>query len=74
MSFTYATTANFKRASAVATAKVAGRTRTIGRGTVDGRKLKLKLTHLKRGTYHVTLKRRSGKQWVVIGTSTVVAR
>jgi hypothetical protein len=74
VSFTYATTANFKRASAIATAKVAGHTRTIGRGTVQGRKLRLKLTHLQRGTYHVTLKRRSGKRWVVIGTSTLVAR
>jgi hypothetical protein len=42
-------------ARVLATAKVHGRTRTVGRGAIRAYKLKLKLKHLHRGRYRLTL-------------------
>lgn len=71
MTFTYAASTS-KAAAIKATALVHGRVRVVGHGQVKGRKLRLKLRHLKRGRYHLTLLRRTRHTWVVTGHSTLV--
>lgn len=56
----------------IATTRLRGRTRLIGRGRFRGRKLTLKLRHLHRGRYSLTLLGRTGHKWAVIGHTSLI--
>jgi hypothetical protein len=74
VTYTYAQTAvmTASRARVEATAKIGGKTKVVGKGTIRNHKLKLKLTHLGRGSYRLTLLRlRSHDSPVLIGHTTL---
>jgi hypothetical protein len=73
VTYQYTTNGGAADGRVIATTKIDGATRTVGRGTIHRHKLKLKvtLTHLRRGRYNVRLLELNHGRPVVIGHTTL---
>jgi hypothetical protein len=69
--FTYALPGQATDKAVIATASIHGHTRVIGRGRIRHHRLTLRVDHLQRGRYILTMLCRTGHKWAVIGDTSL---